>query len=317
MSLILPFLATAGWADTKQSPLAGDASARRYLRLKGAQGRAILMIAPPDQGQSFAAFLTIADYLNGLGLSAPEVLAADAASGLMLMEDLGDRRLARLMGSERNLAYDVAAAVLHRIAEAPLAPGIAVLNPAQMAQMTDLTFDLLDGSDTLRDAILPALAAALARHAGGAAVTALRDYHADNLIWLPDRAGAARVGLLDFQDAVAASQGYDLASLVDDVRRDVPAALRERLIADFATQTGVPPDQAMGRIDVLSLQRNLRILGVFRRLSLVGKDGYRRFLPRTADLIHRAVANPALTPMAAPVQDLLARTRHWAEDGTG
>ncbi len=313
MTQIATFLAAAGWADAPQAPLAGDASARRYLRLTGPREHAILMIAPAQDHAGFAAFLTMAAYLQGLNLSAPRILAADQANGLMLLEDLGDVTLAQVEGTDRNIAYAAAAALLQRIARAPLAPGLVALNPSQMAGMANLTFDLLGDADDLRGAILPGLAEALATHAGGAPVTALRDYHAENLMWLPDRHGDAQVGLLDFQDAAGLPAGYDLASLLDDVRRDVPADLRQTLIADFADRAGTTVGAATARIDVLSLQRNLRILGVFRRLSLSGKPRYLRFLPRTSDTIRRVLASPALSGVAAPVAQLLDRTAPWAD----
>jgi aminoglycoside/choline kinase family phosphotransferase len=158
----------------------------------------------------------------------------------------------------------------------------------------------------------PMLAAALARYADGAPVLSLRDYHGDNLIWQPKGQGVARIGLLDFQDAVALPLGYDLASLVDDPRRDVPAPWRAEVIARFALAHDMPLDVAEARIATLSLLRNLRILGIFHRLAGVGgKPQYRGFLPRTGALIDRAVAHPALTALRAPVAELRALTAAW------
>lgn len=296
------FLEAAGWANASAVPLAGDASTRRYTRLTQGARTAILMDAPGDR-VSLDAFRRIGAHLRHIGLSAPEEYHADPALGLILMEDLGDKTLSTLLAEDpatARTAYDATAALLPRLAAHP--PGnLAAPNPAQMAAMVGLTFDLLPRSDALRATLLSALEEALARHAAGPSVLSLRDVHADNLLWLPDRASDGRVGLLDFQDALLLPEGYDLASLLDDPRRDVPEAWRKDLIAVHSTPT---------RIATLSLQRNLRILGIFRRLSTErNKPAYAAFLPRTRALITRAAQS--LPSMKAPVAELLDRTSDW------
>lgn len=303
---VAPFLQAAGWAAAVATQLAGDASSRRYTRLARGDHTSVLMEAPvatKAERASFDAFRRIGTHLRGLGLSAPEEYAADPDKGLILMEDLGDITLARLLKDDAQTAlnaYGATAKLLPRLADS--APkGLASPDPAAMAQMVALTFDFLPDSDGLRDTLLDALATALTTHAPGAPVLSLRDVHAENLLWLPDRDGPARVGLLDFQDALLLPEGYDLASLLDDPRRDVPAPWRADLIAAHSTPT---------RIAVLSLQRNLRILGIFRRLSTtLGKPAYAAFLPRTRTLIARAAAD--VPGLQTPVTDLLTRTAHW------
>ena len=314
------FLSDAGWDDAAQSALAGDASSRSYLRLRRADGAsAILMRAPVEtmaDRDSLAAFLRVGAHLTGLGLSVPGVMAEDAGRGLVLMEDLGDATLARLLAGDRGQAAEaygvVAAEVLPALARAPVPDWAARPDAMGQAAMIDLTLGLLpEGVDGLREA----LAAALAALCLGAPVLALRDCHGDNLIWLPERAGAARIGLLDYQDAVALPLGYDLASLVDDPRRDLPEGWREDLIAGFAAALGLPLPAMGARVAVLSLLRNLRILGIFQRLAtLMGKPQYRAFLPRTGRLIDRAVAHPALSDLRAPVAELRRQTEGWAHD---
>lgn len=316
---LAPFLLAAGWQDAAQSPLAGDASARRYTRLvRGAQ-RAIVMQAPVATAadrDSLAAFLRIGAHLEAHGLSAPTVIAADPAQGLLLLEDFGDATLARLLASDpasAQAAYQVAGDVTATLAQAALPDWVARPDPQAQAKMIALTLGFLPRGHGL-DGIEPMLAAALTTHADGPPVLALRDYHVDNLIWLPDRQGAARIGLLDFQDAIALPLGYDLASLVDDPRRDVPADLRVALIAGFAARHAMTLAQAHTRIATLSLLRNLRILGIFHRLAgQGGKPRYRAFLPRTGALIDRAVADPGLADLRAPVAALRALTAPWAE----
>ncbi|WP_438975605.1 aminoglycoside phosphotransferase family protein [Roseicyclus sp.] len=316
---LAPFLRDAGWQDAAQTPLAGDASARRYLRLARGADSAILMQAPVTSmadRDSLAAFLRIGAHLAALDLSAPQIIAADPALGFILLEDFGDATLARLLRdapAHAQAAYLVASDVTEALAQAALPDPIARPDPKAQANMIALTLDFLPKGHGLA-ALEPMLATALATHAAGPLVLALRDYHADNLLWLPDRQGAARIGLLDFQDAVALPLGYDLASLVDDPRRDIPADWRAALIARFAASHGLTQDQANARIATLSLLRNLRILGIFHRLAgQGGKPHYRAYLPRTGVLIDRAVADPALAALRPAVAALRALTAPWAE----
>ncbi|MBY6201854.1 phosphotransferase [Maritalea mobilis] len=317
------FLDRCGWAHARLDPVAGDASTRHYLRLTDPEGaRAILMCAPVDSTAdraAFDAFRRIGGYLRHLDLSAPEEYAAASAEGFLLMEDLGDLSLSHLLETgapEAETAYRQAAHLLPILAKSAPA-GLRAPDAEAMAAMVDLTFDMLgaDGVElpALRGRLRVGLTDALARHAGGAPVFALRDMHGDNLIWMPDREGSARVGLLDYQDALRLPLGYDLASLLDDVRRDVPHAWRKDLVEDLSAQIDETYEAATARIDCLSLQRNLRILGVFRRLSRqFGKPAYADYLPRTRRLIARAVENPALARLHQPVSELLDRTAHWS-----
>lgn len=301
------FLQTAGWADATMVPLAADASTRHYVRLTRGSHSAILMDAPvatATDRASYTAFRTIGAHLRNLGLSAPMEFRADPDLGLILMEDLGDRALSHLLQTDAETAreaYRATADMLPRFFAGP-PQGLAQPTANAMAQMVELTFDYVPNSDALRTTLTAKLSDALTAHAAGPGVLSLRDVHADNLLWLPEREGDARVGLLDFQDAMLLPKGYDLASLLDDPRREVPEIWREELIATHSNPA---------RIAVLSLQRNLRILGVFHRLSTdLGKPTYAAFLPRTRTLIARAVDE--LPTLKAPVTELLDRTDGWA-----
>lgn len=317
---IAALLDRAGWADARRSDLAGDASARRYARLVRADGAtAVLMQAPVSEAaerDSLAAFLRVGAHLRALGLSAPEIRAVDAAAGLVLIEDLGDATLARLLRDDPAVAREaygvMAGAVLPHLAREALPDWAARPEAGAQAGMIDLTLGMLPDPCVVAD-LRPALEGALVRLCPGPAVLALRDCHGDNLIWMPGRAGSARVGLLDHQDAIGLPLGYDLASMVDDPRRDLPEGWREALIADFAGAMGLTVAEVAQRVAVLSLLRNLRILGIFHRLaSQMGKPSYRAFLPRTGALIDRAVAHPALSELRGPVAHLRRHTEGWA-----
>ena len=314
------FVKAAGWGDAARAVLAGDASARSYLRLVRADGAtAILMQAPVSDAaeqDSLAAFLRVGGHLRALGLSAPEVMTVDPAAGLVLIEDLGDATLARLLRDDPAMAREaygvMAGAVLPHLAHAALPDWAARPDAGAQAGMIDLTLGMVPDPGSVAD-LRPMLEAALVRLCPGPPVLALRDCHGDNLIWLPGREGSALVGLLDHQDAVALPLGYDLASMVDDPRRDLPEGWREALIGDFAEAMGLPVEEIAARVAVLSLLRNMRILGIFHRLaSALGKPAYRAFLPRTGALIDRAVAHPALSDLRAPVAHLRRQTEGWA-----
>jgi aminoglycoside/choline kinase family phosphotransferase len=134
----------------------------------------------------------------------------------------------------------------------------------------------------------------------------LRDYHAENLLWLPDRWAEARVGLLDFQLAQMGQSGYDLVSLLQDARRDVRPETEAAMIARFCKAKGIDPAAFAPTYATLGAQRALRIIGIFARLCLKGgKPGYVQLIPRVWGQLLRNLAHPALAPLAALCRDLL------------
>ncbi len=312
------FLRDAGWAEARRAPLAGDASARRYLRLTRADGaRAVLMCAAPAMAAELRRFEAVADFLEGCDLSPPRRLASDPDAGLMLLEDLGDDLLARLAAArpaQEAQLYEAATDVLVRLGQVP-APGFLHRPDAQeLAGYIDPLWTHWQaplgaeaGAD-MRAEVAARLSDALAQHVTPAApVAALRDYHAENLLWLPDRAGAARIGLLDFQDAIACHPAYDLVSLAQDARRDLSAGLETHLLQRMARATGADPREFEAAYRTLGLQRNLRILGIFGRLARqAGKPQYLAYAPRVAAHIAADLAHPALAPLAPLLRGRLA-----------
>lgn len=308
-ALMLAFVAGTAWAGADLAPLAGDASNRRYLRLRRPQTRetAVLMDAPPEKGEDVQPFIAIADYLAGLGLSAPRILARDPEHGFLILEDLGDALFARVIPQAPEMEEPLYSAATDLLAElhrhAP-PPGLRPYDPARMADMAALAFDwYLTGAtganSPLRDRFHAAMQATLAAHATPADVLIQRDYHAENLLWLPERCGVARVGLLDFQDAMTGHRAYDLVSVLQDARRDVPRAIERAMIARYIAATGVAAEAFETAYHVLGAQRNLRILGVFARLCLRdGKAHYVDLIPRVWAHLARDLAHPALTPVA-------------------
>lgn len=300
MAEIDAFLARHGLGGHARTPLAGDASSRRYERLQDPMGESlILMICPADTLPALDAFLAIARHLTGLGLCAPRIHALDRAAGLAVLEDLGPTQVAQWAEAhpEDTAPYETAIDVLARLQSAPPPEGLAALTPGIGAEMiAPLGEWYAPGLDLapLREA----LQGALERHAPTASVLALRDYHAENLIWRPERHGADRIGLLDFQDALLAPPEYDLVSLLRDARRDVSDRLRAAMIARFAEATGRAPEAVEAACAVLGLQRNLRILGIFARLAKRdGKTRYLALMPRVWGQIRADLAHPALAEL--------------------
>lgn len=299
------------WQGAAREPMGGDASARQYVRLRAPDGQSAVLMQDADAA-NVQRFLRVGAHLDALGLSVPRVIESGDAAGLILLEDFGDATVSLLLREaprQAREAYGVAADLLLFLDGQPVPDWAARDGDAPLAAMIDVTLDRVPARTDLR----ARLQDVLDTQRMGREALSLRDYHADNLIWLPGRDGLRRVGLLDYQDAVALPRGYDLASLVDDPRREVPVEWRDALIRGFAAHTGMNEAQAHTRVNALSVLRNLRILGIFRRLATEhGKPHYARFLPRTLALVERCVAeDPALAPLAPDMSDLAAMVRGW------
>jgi len=306
------FLDRAGWGDAARRPLAGDASFRRYERLERGVQTAVLMDAPPPQ-EDVRPFVQVARLLERHGVSVPNVLAEDMAEGFLLLDDLGDLVGGRVL-AERHLAPDALYALatdalidLHRSFD------VAACNlPAfSDARAIDETCRLLEWYWPARFGVAcPDTVAADYRAAWAKVLPAWRgvpdgfvhfDFFVDNLVWLPNRAGSAACGVLDFQDAVLGPVPFDLMSLLQDVRRDVPAALEADMIDRYRAAFPAHDPAAFGAsYAVGGAQRNARIAGVFVRLwQRDGKPYYLKFMPRVWTLLERNLAHPALAPLRA------------------
>lgn len=309
------FLRATRWASAWRAPLAGDASARRYLRLtmSGSGETCVLMDAPPDRAGSVEPFAEIARHLNAAGFSAPEILAEDRQNGFLLIEDFGDALFARLLerDSDREaVLYDAAVNVLVHLNAVSLPRVLPRFTASEMARQAALVFQTYAGKSGDSAAFSAVLETILERHTSGPKVMILRDFHAENLVWLPDRAGVRQVGILDFQDAMAGPVGYDLVSLLYDARRDVSRATVETMVARFVAALGLDPGAFDATRAVLCAQRNLRILGVFARLSLGhGKPGYLTLIPRVWAHLQAALRHPTLASLKPHLANLPAPSR--------
>ncbi|MGB5559562.1 MAG: phosphotransferase [Paracoccaceae bacterium] len=295
------FLARAGWAGAKRSPLAGDASDRRYERiLKDTGESAVLMDVGPIGGDSLRPFIKIADHLKRIGLSAPEIRATDLRNGFLLLEDFGDNLFAVLMLSDpaiERALYEEAIDLLVHLHRAPLPDRVSEFRPRQMAEFAAIAYEWYDpdphsGSEKVCVAELTRL---LSMVATNQPVLALRDFHSENLIWLPERTGTRRVGLLDFQDAFLCHPAYDLVSLLRDARRDRSPGLAQPLIDRYVQVSGCDSADLHLALAVYGAQRNLRIVGIFARLCrMQGKPHYIDLIPRVWRHLLTDLAHPDL-----------------------
>lgn len=302
------FLNAHGWGGGAVRPLAGDASFRRYFRVTLGDRRAVLMDAPPDKEDS-RPFLAIGRHLHDLGFSAPQPLAVDLDQGLILLEDFGDARVNPVLAqdaAQEEAIYAAAVDLLAALHRHPPAPITGYNLPAYTEA------EYLREARLFPDWYLPAVGLAEAPGHDDAwallwpalfnhpPVLVLRDYHADNLMLL-DRPGHRRLGLLDFQDALAGHPAYDLASLLQDIRRVVSPELEAAMLARYiAARPELDAAAFRTAYAILAAQRNIKILGVFTRLYVRdGKPAYPRFHPRLWQMVNANLEHPALAPVKA------------------
>ena len=337
IATIRRFLAHAGFGLAERKHMQGDASTRAYERLTLDGASYILMNAPRRadgpivrDGKPYSAiahlaedvtpFIAMTTALRERGLSAPAIFASDREAGLLLIEDFG--RDVVVSGDppapiepRYETAVDVLAA-LHRNRlpdMLPVEPGVeyrvppydleALLIEAEL--LLDWYLPKLDTkiSDNKRDVYLSLWRDALLPIIQAPPTWVLRDYHSPNLMWLPERQGTGRIGLLDFQDAVMGSPGYDLASLLQDARVDVPELMEISLLSRYTrarmnAEPGFDAPSFARAYATLAAQRASKILGIFARLEKRdGKPQYLRHLPRVWAYLQRSLAHPALAPL--------------------
>lgn len=268
---------------------------------------------------SVAAFVATAAFLRERGLSAPQILAHDIEDGLAVLEDLGDGLFATLIaeGQAEAPLYEAAVDVQIALQAAP-PPEVLTTEGASWPLLAYDALALKVGTDTFLEwwpkfSGLPALDAGaiaewdalwapiFARGEAGANVFTHRDFHAQNLLWLPQRDGVARVGLLDFQDALRAHPAWDLTHLLQDARRDVSPELEAAMLDRFlAARAELDREAFIADYRALAASNAARILGrVFARQALLGRTQYEEFMPRTWRYLERNLADPQLAGLRA------------------
>jgi aminoglycoside/choline kinase family phosphotransferase len=297
--------------ESAACPPEADAETRRAL---GYNALARLAAGRVD------AFVAVAGWLGRQGLSAPRIDAFDAGLGLAVMEDLGDDLFGALIasGADESPLYEAAVDALVHMQSRPVPARLGAESGLDWPVLAYDALALQTAADLLPD-WLPALrpqvrvdAAAradwadlwrpiLARGEAGASVFCHRDYHVENLIWLPDREGPARVGLVDFQDAVLAHPAWDLSMLLHDARRDVSRPLSEAMLGRYLDQAGSIAGPAFAAdFHALGALNICRIIGVFARLVVRdGRPKYEAFLPRMWGYLDDCLADPGLAGLRA------------------
>jgi N-acetylmuramate 1-kinase len=295
---LVPFLEEAGWGDAVVSPVAGDASFRRYFRVACDGGRkAILMHAPPPE-EDIGPFVGVTHYLREHAFRAPEIFASDAVTGLLLLEDFGDVQMREFVDrhpEKQDSIYRQAVDTLVALDKAPIA-NVAPYDEAAYLRETGLLAEWYMpamGIEVDRVAYNELWSDALNPLYDAPKTTVLRDYHAENIMLL-DGGGQ---GLIDYQDALVGHPAYDLVSILQDARRDVPPAL-ERAMLEHYRQAADPGYDLGLHYALLGAQRNTKIIGIFTRLwKRDGKARYLDFLPRMWGLLERDLAHPGLSAL--------------------
>jgi aminoglycoside/choline kinase family phosphotransferase len=304
------FLDTAGWSNATGEPLTGDASARKYFRLQKDKQTAILMDASSVL-ESVVPFIQINLHLYQLGFSVPAILARSDEKGLLLLEDFGDDTFMRLLDNKGDMEklFTLATDVLIALHQHPQAipKGLRAYHPEKMLEDIELFLEWRTPaiSETGKAEFRTVWREVLPIAHQVPASLLLRDYHVANLMLLPGREGVRQAGLLDFQDAYQGPVTYDLVSLLEDARRDVPDNLREKMLGRYLARSPALDRKTFETsLAILAALRHTRVLAIFERLSRhEGKHDYKKLhSPRVERLLQRALRQP-----------MLAGVKQWME----
>lgn len=343
---IRAFLERTGKPDATRKAIQSDASTRAYERISTRDAPSILLMnAPAKQNepilrdglpysriaclaQDVRPFLAIGEALKVAGFSAPEIYAAAPDDGLLLIEDLGAEGVVHNQEPMEE-RYQVAIEVLAAMHNSPWPAvvqsryGFDHTVPVYGLEAMMIEVELLLDwyvpytrgtrlSGEAETAFRQLWRTLLDENPCTDPVWCLRDFHSPNLIWLPDRAGIERMGLIDFQDAVCGPAAYDVASLTRDARLMIPDALDNALVAQYCrlrmeADPSFDKDVFIRSHALMSAQRNTKILGIFARLHMRdGKPGYMQHLPHIRDYLRRSFTHPVLASILGWFQDHLS-----------
>lgn len=303
------FIERAGWGDAERMYLQADASFRRYIRLKRGSESVMLMDAPPPQ-ENIQPFMIVAKHLCQLGFSAPRILQEDTFLGFLLLEDFGDATFTQLLqqGMGEGVLYEAAIDTLIKLHQHPDNARVAVgeYDLEELLSEAELFLDwyvpelnITQSPDALRQSFRDAWLDVLSHQPKLNPSIVLRDFHVDNLMLLPNRMNPENCGLLDFQDALIGSPSYDVASLLEDARRDISAELRQSMLNRYLSGfANLDRDAFMTSYVMLSAQRHMKIVGIFTRLyRRDGKPHYLAHIPRVLSYLQQHLCHPVLAPI--------------------
>ncbi len=317
------FLAQNNFFNCEIKKVAGDASFRSYYRIFCDDRTFILMFAPPSH-EDIQPFIKIDKFLVEHDFSAPKIFAIDEVGGFILLEDFGDDSYGRVLGSSKGMAGGVinseralyknacdVLVALHKNTSFP--SNLEIYNHALLFREVMLLVDWY--LPHVKKITMSLQEKARFKHlwfelfdllSRENQVLVLRDYHADNLMLLQNREGHKSVGLLDFQDAVIGSPAYDLVSLLEDARRDVSEKTREEIFAHYLHSASIDKNSFACDYAILSLQRNIKIMGIFARLATRdSKPYYLNLLPRVTKSVIMRLASG--NPIFADISEFLQK----------
>ncbi|MFC4348011.1 aminoglycoside phosphotransferase family protein [Kordiimonas lipolytica] len=311
------FLREQGWHDARIEPLTPDASFRSYARLRRAGDGCMLMDAPPAH-EDLKAYLDITAHLRALGLRVADTLGTDLEAGFALIEDMGDDTFTRLLdaGHDAEPLYLLATDVLKALHAHPKAVEVDVppYDMAALLREAELFVDWFvpafrgsEASKTEKQRYMDAWQGALKDVARVRSALVLRDYHVDNLMITGGTEDIRHCGLLDYQDALLGSPAYDLVSLVEDARRDVPSGLRAAVMERYTAGMQDNEVTALERdMALLGAQRHAKVAGIFVRLSKRdGKPIYLGHIPRVLRLLSSALKTPELAGVRESIEAMV------------
>ncbi len=298
------FVLNCGFEEEDIIPIKNDASFRKYYRIKNK--KLIVMDAPPDKGESIEQFRTIADIIHTFNLSAPQIVSFDTKQGFMLLEDFGQTSFSNILNKDNeSKLYKKAIEVLIEINKQSKS------KEKKISKLKSYSIDLLVNESLLfidwylekrkgelvssdqKKEFIKILNDFFNNIKPQSSTLVLRDYHVDNLFFLNNQKSLKQVGLIDFQDAVIGSPLYDLASILEDVRRPLRRNLQKKLLEIYIKAISINIQDAEREMRFFSIQRNLKILGIFCRLSIRDKkDGYLKYLPNAVKLLRKNLQDP-------------------------
>lgn len=326
-----------GYKGARRHYLTGDASVRAYETLRTQDGERIILMDWPRQPEGPAVldgkpypkvahlaedaypFVAIAGYLREIGLAAPRIIEVDYEQGIILLENLGHEGVLDDDGRPIADRYRESVVCLGYLHSHPMPQDIRLddghvhhvpdFDPTAMAMEARLLIDWhlpwkrgAAATEAERQAYLSIWDELIVELGSSEKNLLLRDFHSPNIIWRPQEQGVRRVGIIDFQDAMIGPTAYDLASIVQDARVDIPAGLADQMLHDY-----VALRRSLGNFDeqsflkafaIMSAQRNCKLAGLWVRLmQRDSKPGYMKHMPRTLSYLAAALQHEALTPL--------------------
>ena len=309
---IAEFLEANSISRLSIEPIKQDASNRRYFRINDKKST-LLMDSPSIDNNNYE-FIKISEYLNTIGLSAPKIIKKNHINGLFLIEDFGNLTFNEAIRNNisEELLYKNAIQCLSKIHKSDNPKNIPIYNNkyllAELSLFTEWFFKEID-IELNNSAVIKwekAWNKALIEIKKGNNKLVLRDFHADNLFWLPNRKNIKRIGLIDFQDALIGHEAYDISSLLEDVRRNVSEKTKKIVMQEFIKISNIKNEkQFLQNYKVLTAQRNAKIVGIFIRLAR--RDNKKHYL----ELVNKAMNIFLNSAKDANLEEVLNWIEHY------